>query len=262
MESVGTTPEWEATFVIVSAEPEVTASAIADLGRIAEYTFLPGDSRTTVDSYFDTPTRDLTANHWALRVRRSDAGNLLTLKGPSHSTEWGGQERSEMEATWSKEAIERAVAELARAGITALQATGYYENDPVKTLESCGLEVIQRRELWRRTRRVVSESPGTAVAELAIDRVSYCGTSGEVFHWELELEALGDSASTVMAKIIGALIDQFGSALRPWPHSKLATGFAIEELLGTSVLQAFICSDNRLAAKAYERLDEHIRELA
>jgi len=339
MEEAGTTPEREATFVIISAEPGAVASIIADLGQISRYTLLPGDSRNIVDIYFDTSTRELRANHWALRVRSTDSHqcvfkhvrpggtslqrsfppsppqetlscrrifrlpgpgsrkirrnnrtfwrgvwvesffskrsspdyifeselvstSVLTLKGPSRSTDWGGLERLEIEAAWSKEAVERVVAELARAGIAALQAAAFCKDDPVNTLERCGLEVIQRRELWRRTRRVLSESSGTTVAELAVDQVRHLGTFGEVLHWEVELEAMGDSASAVMSDIIGALLHEFGSALRPWPHSKLATGLAIDELLETGVLQPLICSGNRLTAATYDRLDEHIRKLA
>ena len=261
MEEAGTTPEREATFVIISAEPGAVASIIADLGQISRYTLLPGDSRNIVDIYFDTYTRELTANHWALRVRCAELATLLTLKGPSLPTDWGGLERPEIEAAWSKEAVERVVAELARAGIAALQAAAFCKDDPVKILGSYGLEVIQRRELWRRTRRVLSESSGTTVAELAIDRVRYDGAFGEILHWEVELEALGDSESTAMPEIIGALLHEFGSALRPWPHSKLATGFVIEEGLKTDVLQQFMCSDNRLTPAGYDRLDEHLRKL-
>jgi len=151
---------------------------------------------------------------------------------------------------------------MARAGITALQTTAYCEEDPVKTLKNCGFEVIQRRELWRRSRLVLSNSFGTTLAELSIDWVRYCGTFDYIVHWEVELEALLDSEPTAMAAIIGALLHQFGPALRLWPYSKLATGLVIEELLEAGLLQPFIRKGNQLTAAGYERLDEHIRKYA
>ena len=61
--------------------------------------------------------------------------------------------------------------------------------------------------------------------------------------------------------VIDGLISEFGSDLRGWDHSKLATGQAIVELISNGQLKTFVGLDNSLQPEAYDLINEYLFSL-
>jgi inorganic triphosphatase YgiF len=250
--------ETEVALVIVSPEPQAVAARIAALRSLAGYALVPRDDVQIHDLYFDTPDRAFAPQRLALRLRRTGAGWLVALKGPSTPTAWGGVARLELEEPWSRQALAEIVAALDARGIDLpgrdARADGVPPHDALARL---GLVVIQDRKTQRQVRNVqpAGEDAGPALAELAIDAVRYRVQTLAVWHHEVEIEAKAEAGAGALAAMVDGLMAGFGDALRVWPHSKLAIGFALEGLAARGDLAGLVGPDGGLAPAAYGAID-------
>jgi hypothetical protein len=147
-------------------------------------------------------------------------------------TNWGALDRFEMEARWTKAALQNVLAKLDQAHLDRSEWDEIFNPaDPLETMNSLGFDIVQSRRLQRRNRGISAQRGGPEIAELAIDDVTYRFASGEILHSEVEIEAKIVESSGVIKKVAEALLDRYGTALRIWPYSKFATGQAIEQLL-------------------------------
>ena len=226
--------EREVTLVICSERPEDLEDEIAGLSAIRGYSLSPESSEKILDTYLDTARRALTARHWALRIRKALSGHWITLKGPSRPTEWGGLERVEIEALWSRDALNQVLREVDNLKASSeARAETFDLSDPVETMKSLGFEIIQKRSLQRRGKAVTEQRGGPENAELAIDEVTYQFPSAYIIHSEVEIEAKSGSSPLAVQELADELIQLYGPELQRWRHSKLATGRAVEELLSS-----------------------------
>ncbi|MBI4965586.1 MAG: CYTH domain-containing protein [Desulfomonile tiedjei] len=251
--------ETEITLLICSDRPEEIEEELSGLSAIRGYHLAPASSVTLDDAYLDTDERALSANHYALRIRRSRSDIWITLKGPSHPTEWGGLERLEMEALWSPDALDRVLRELQRLGL--LRRADVEDFDPVgplETMKSLGFTIIQKRSLLRRCKAVTDRKGGSQIAELAIDDVTYQFASGGILHSEVEIEAKGANTANAVRALADGLIERYGPELQRWRHGKLATGHAIEELVLAGRLNDLM-NGHRLRPAAYTIITEWLK---
>lgn len=250
--------EIEATLVICSEEPQVVVRQIADVASIANYQLVPQDAQGIHDFYLDTADQELQAQKLALRVREIAGSIWLTIKGPSQPSDRGGMERLEIEEPWSDDALTRVVEELTNRGVKILEQHQAYDYDhPLDVMKTLGLEVVQDRETHREIRNILKpgEKGGPLLAELAIDSVVYRFSAQDICHHEVEIEAKVENASIVLKTVIESLLEKFGTVLRKWDHSKLATGKAIERLLSEKAPARFLDMDNNLKPDTYEKID-------
>ena len=252
--------EREATLLICSDRPETVYQEIASLTAAGAYKLVPGKPQLLQDHYFDTPDAKLMAKKYGLRLRRIGSDLWITLKGPSKQTEWGGRERAETEAPWSKTSLAEVGAELSCQGIDVDLCAGDLEqSDPMEVMTSAGLVVIQRRDTRRAASAVISGTDGMAQAELAADSVAYFFPETEILHYEVEIESKGPNGPTAAVAIAEYLLAEYSPELKRWRHDKLATGWAIKELLAGGSLEGLLDSNNRLKSAAYDRIDEYLR---
>jgi inorganic triphosphatase YgiF len=254
--------EIEASLIIWSENPQMVASQIAGLTAIGNYRLLPQDPQIIHDLYLDTPDRALQTQELALRVREIGAAHWITLKGQSQPSDWGGVERLEIEALWSKEALTRVVKELVDRGIKIPQQRRDFDDaHPLDVMASLGLEPIQDRESHRQVRNIVSagEESSSVLAELAIDSVVYHFGGQEIRHHEVEVEAKEGGSSAVIKTVVESLVALHGPALRRWDHSKLATGKATEQMLSEGVLEGLLDIHNNLKPVAYDKIDDYLK---
>lgn len=255
--------EIEAALIICSANPQVVASQIAGLTSIGNYRLLPQDSQIIHDLYLDTPDRALQTQELALRVREIGTTRWVALKGRSQPIDWeGGVERLEIESQWSRDALARVVKELSDRGIKIpQQGQDFDDTYPLDVMVSLGLEAVQDRESHRQVRNIASAGgeSGSVLAELAIDSVAYHFGGQEICHHEVEVEAKEASSSTVIKPVIESLVAMYGPALRRWGHSKLATGKAIEKMLGDGALEGLLDSHHNLKPGAYDKIDDYLK---
>ena len=239
--------ESEAALVICGVDPQETARRIHGLREIAGYALRQRELLEIRDDYYDTPDGRLRTVKAALRIRRIAGGKpvtLVTLKSKSAPAGPWRNERQEIELPWSVQALRRVLDALAELGIRLVGVP--FESPalelPQSMLAALGLQVVQRRNT-RRTPMDVIAPYGTAddvVAELSTDAVGFelGGTPVELN--EVEIEAKSPGGNRAVDAITSGLLDKFAGELRPWPHSKLATGNAIERLMREGRLAASV----------------------
>ncbi len=199
------------------------------MDRIGEFRLGPVELRRLRDRYFDTGDHALRSRQIALRIRQSDHALLLALKGGG-SSHGGLTTRLELEGPWSDSFVEGVWEALGEVGVRPGDPPSTAPPDPATTLRAAGFDVIQERTCLRRARAVLADEGRDRVAEVAIDDVRYRLGPTTVRLLEIEVEttiAAPDPSSSTLA----ALRDRYGRRVRPWPHSKLATGLALQELL-------------------------------
>ena len=254
--------EIESTLIIWSEAPQIVARQIAGLTSVGDYRLLPQAPQMIRDLYLDMPDHALETRELALRVREIGTTRWVALKGRSQPTDWEGSvERLEIEALWSQDALTRVVEELVDRGIRILlQRQDFDYADPLDVMTSLGLEPVQDRESHRTVRNIVKgEASDSVLAELAIDSVVYHFSDWEIYHHEVEIEAKEWRSSAVIKPVIESLAAMYGPALRRWGHSKLATGKAIEQMLGEGVLEGLLDINNNLKPVAYDRIDDYLK---
>ena len=247
--------ELEAALIIRSDAPCRLAEQISTLTSIAGYHLQPEAPQPIHDAYFDTPQRALAAKHVALRLRTIGSLRLLTVKGPSRRTEWGAGERLELEEPWSAQSLEKMLDALRHA--LTLPRDPNAQGPPVDVIRALGLDVVQDRETHRQPRRVTrSDDPlGTALAELAVDAVTYHFGVNVVRMYEIEIEAKSAGGASVVRAIMDRLVAQFAPALRPWSYGKLITGDIIGRLLREGTLDSLLGADDALLAAAIDLIE-------
>jgi inorganic triphosphatase YgiF len=251
--------EYESTLAVVSDAPAEIRAEIAALSCLGRHEVVHADLVRIRDVYLDTPSGDLRIKHWALRLRFTRGSVSFALKGPATRTAWGGIERPELDAPWSREAPYRITRTLTDHGIPFdLRRSPGIDMPPVEALKRAGLLTIQQRETIREVKRVIGTSSRSPIAELALDGVSYYFGKQEVRHIEVEIEAKDLASAQEAKEVTEYLLALFPSALRPWDYGKLATGLALQDLLKAGDLAEMIRPDHYLKPSAYRLLEDYL----
>ena len=256
--------ESEIALIINAEQPRKVVERIGSLPSIANYKLLPRGSEEIHDVYFDTLDDAFQPQKLALRIREERNETLITLKGPSRLEDGGGVERIEIEGPWSKDMLATIVEQLADWGIEMPPPDQEFDlKDPRDYLMDRGFKVVQDRRTRRQVRDVVraGEEDGPRLAELAIDSVVYHFASHKIHHYEVEIEAKTEEGLRPLKPLIDGLINMFGGEVLDKPeYSKLAVGFALQELLHTGALEGLIDLDGNLKPAAYDKIDEYLRQ--
>jgi hypothetical protein len=252
--------EVEAKLIVVSERPREVVRRVAGLDALAGYRLMDCGELRLRDVYYDTPQGALVGRRAAVRLRHVDGAVRVTLKAEGRTERTGRTDRLEVEAPWSAAALERIVAALERLGVR-LPLPASAEGEPGEVLARMGLRVVQDRVTVRRVRDVVPPGADVAhpLAELVVDSVGYGGGVRPAWHHEVEVEARGPAGEAALARLEDALLALFPGELRPWPHSKQATGAATEALLSAGDAAGMVAPDGDLAPCAYERIDRYLR---
>jgi len=94
---------------------------------------------------------------------------------------------------------------------------------------------------------------------LAIDSVAYSFGGQKIRHHEVEIEAKVEDGSEAIERVTKGLMEMYEATLRPWKYSKLATGKAIEKLLGEGALEELLDINNNLKPSAYGKIDRFFK---
>jgi hypothetical protein len=250
--------ERELTLVICSEAPQYIADRIGQLSEIPGYKLCCARDRSIRDSYFDTPRRELRSRGWALRIREIDGSPFIALKGPSEADDSGAVARLEIEDVWSPEAFEEILRELSLHGFsTCVPRKTTASPGPLQEMKAAGFQLIQARETSRRTIDIVRLPQNVRVVEMAVDAVDYRFAAGRIRHYEVELEAKSEVGPEAIRDVMRSLQATFGNSLKLWPYSKLATGAALERLLGD---RSIVVSGNAsLSPSDYVKIEALLR---
>ncbi len=224
--------ESELTLLVSSDDPDEMLSKIGDMVSIDDYMLEQAGSFLIRDFYLDTPAGELSGQKWALRIRRQGEQVWIAVKGPSRERNGGILERTEMELPWSPKAF-ATISSL--PVMQSLSISPFQEiktpADALETFINAGLIVIQKRETRRVIKHIRHMMANQLLAELALDRVMYQIDDKGLRHYEIEIESKGKEAALVVQYIAEYLLRLYPDELRKWPHTKFATGKAIQALL-------------------------------
>ncbi|MCH8845068.1 MAG: CYTH domain-containing protein [SAR324 cluster bacterium] len=264
--------EIETTYAIVDPAPEQVAHRIYAIENLQQiglqgYRIAQAGHHDLSDVYFDLPRRALQDRRLALRLRRDGTSVWVALKGEPEASEWGGTRRLEIEAEWSPEALGEILDALRARGVTCPAAHTPFEPErPQSSLESIGFSVVQERATLRRINHVfrIGEKGDRLVVEWAVDRVTYRFGPVCFLHYEVEIESKDSTAMEAYQNIARAVWSEFSDFLRPWEHSKLATGHALEalvvigELADSGEFEDVEAGPRNLTAADYDRIHRHL----
>ena len=254
--------EVETTLLIDSSRPDDVMKNLAALDTIGPYKIVSKGSCIIHDRYFDTRERAFMKRGFALRLRQTGSSCLLCLKGCERINEWGGIERLEIEATWSDKTLESIICALDETSIN-IEYNAFDNDNPVQTLGSHGLRIIQDRQTDRVTRNIRGPK-GTSqrlCAEMALDTVCY-RFAGRCFkHFEVEIEAKTRKGEHHIETITTLLKAGYPRDLKRWDHNKLITGYALEALLDRGEILSGLHDQESIDHTGYAKIDAFINQL-
>jgi len=200
--------EIEAKYKIVGT---LEAAALERLD-IQPYRLLRGKDEQHHDEVLDTPTRTLTGNRQALRLRRAGSDVTVTYKGPD-TVSGGLHQREEIEATFAAGALPEDYREWSPEIAQRVEPT----------VASAPLAPLVEMDVHRITWNIQRDSH--IIAELALDEGSIRagGKTSPIHELEIELKEHGTRDD------LDALDQLFSSQLpiQPESRSKLARGLAL-----------------------------------
>ena len=168
----------------------------------------PGEERliTMQTTYFDTPSRSLSARHITCRTRLENGVSVCTVKTPAKD---GARDEFETECDNIEEAISRLCKLGCPADLLALTAGG--------VIPVCGA---------RFTRQALTIRFRDSVLELALDSGVLFGGSREIPLCEIEVELKEGSREDIL--LFGAMLAK-AHGLQPQPGSKFRRALALKE---------------------------------
>ncbi len=227
-------PEVENALLILAKDNELVEKIINDLFLRNRYHFEKKGRRTMTDMYFDYKDKSLKKHKIDLRIRSSEGAPKITLKvlksvASSHS------ERVEIERIWSRESFDEIMKELSsHLEEHVLESSANFINgDPENILTSVKFVKIQERKTERNIINAINSRTSELEFEFAIDRTFYRLNSSYKDYglMELEIESKKTGNYEILDRHVNEIINDHQSKFLLWPHSKLATGLAIEALL-------------------------------
>jgi uncharacterized protein YjbK len=226
--------EVENALLILAKDNELVEKIINDLFLRNRYHFEKKGRRTMTDMYFDYKDKSLKKHKIDLRIRSIEGAPKITLKvlksvASSHS------ERVEIERIWSRESFDEIMKELSsHLEEHVLESSANFINgDPENILTSVKFVKIQERKTERNIINAINSRTSELEFEFAIDRTFYRLNSSYKDYglMELEIESKKTGNYEILDRHVNEIINDHQSKFLLWPHSKLATGLAIEALL-------------------------------
>lgn len=251
--------ETETKFLILKSIDDATVFSLAAQAS-SWWDWIPSvDRQIIMDTYYDTPDRELRSMKFGLRIRVVGALALVTLKGPAVTGPSGTMEREELEGAPDEDFFSFLVSRIISLGVH-LNKNYKRDPDPHELLTNVGLVPIQRRTTTRVIRSLCHKNSLEPAVELALDTVLYTIGNFDVTHREMEVEMMKGSSAHRYQKLVLSLVEAFLPVARVWMVDKLALGFWLEEYNNLGLLQGFIDGNGRLGEKAYELIEKEILE--
>lgn len=253
--------ETETTLVIASEDPVSVRRRISQLSFLRGFKLAKADDRSLRDVYFDSIGRTLSSKRIAFRLRETSGETIIGLKGEPQISDSGSIERVEIELDWNLNSWKQFLELLSQADVHPSFSPITFDPDrPVETITKSEFSILQERSTQRIVRNVMSMEPGGPIlSEMVLDDVSFQVGKLIIHHHEVEVELKSEDGRSSVAAAIDGLMNEMGSELRIWYHSKLTTGQAIVDLILNGQLKPLISSDHSLLPEAYNLINDYLR---
>jgi inorganic triphosphatase YgiF len=254
--SPATGREVERSYAVCSGDREEILRRLRNLKKLGEISLSNSRDLDLRDLYFDTADRDLERYRWALRLRETDVGPFLTLKGPPEAEGGGTLGRPELERPWAPEAYAEVMDALRSRKIRP--GSGYdvpASLDPPEALAAAGWRIVHQRRI-RRTVLDAVPAGGVPQAELALDRVEFPIGPITVLHLEVEIEGIPPDPAGKVQSLADELLRLSWTGLRSWPYAKLQTGTILKRMARFRTLQSHLDEEGWIDTDGYELMEE------
>jgi len=245
--------EVEAKLLVVVRPVAALWTALEALRGLDGFTLEPLADQHLGDRYFDTVDHALRHADLALRLRDDDTGCAIAVKGKSRMA---GHvvSRLEFERPCSRESIDEVLALLREYGVALpVPANTGAATGPADILARARLLVWQSRTTQRQRRAIRPADAPTAIAELALDDCRYRYNGSWIRHYEIEIESTRGDANEV-GRLLSMLHARYAGKLRPWPHSKLATGAALAAFAKAQGVTGIVDENTTVRADLYAEI--------
>ncbi|MGC8603482.1 MAG: hypothetical protein ACP5VS_07330, partial [Desulfomonilaceae bacterium] len=189
------------------------------------------------------------------RLRRYDEGEKVTMKGPAQQFSDGSLKRPEFEIEWKNNSLKRILDLIQDIGVSLSSTLSGQNVDPELSIRSLGLDVIQKRDTCRTSRKIFDSRHSESIAQLDIDQVSFMCRGRKFTHYEIEIERRAPEDCPVIQKSLEYLKRRFGEFVRLWTLDKLTTVQLICDLFESGNLIG-IGPGALLTSSAYEKVHE------
>jgi len=245
--------------MIIKENSEAVVNKLTGLLSIRGYRLDPLPTKRIRDIYFDNAGGDLRKRRTNLRIREIDDATYISVKSNTRRTLKGAIMRKEVEVPWTRSTFESVLKDLKLERHGGSSSNQFSDTTAVQAMEGIGLRRIQDRETMRQVRNISAPlRPGTVLAELAIDLVTYHIRNHDIAISEVEVEEKASKSSSVVRDVTEALIEDYKPALQKWGHGKLVTGLALQKLVEEESEESLLDHD-RLKPDAFDKLDQAIR---
>lgn len=256
--------EIESKLLVLAKHPKNFLLQIAQKSAVSGYKLIKIGRHEIRDIYFDSPDGQLKRQRLALRLRKVNDHFLLTVKGKTQFSKWGGVSRLEIELPYSLSALKEMEDVLRHHQVSLnLFVPKKMTDNPTTFLQNSSLKIIQDRETSRLIRQVISkERPEEILAEMALDTISYHLENLSVYQAEIELEAKSTKGIEAIRHIQDYLLKKHPYSLRIWTLSKLTTGLAIEMLFREGKLHSYFGDQNYLLPAVYDLILKNMNPIS
>lgn len=253
--------EIELRLVIVGEGQQKIADEIASLDRCEKYIFTDAGIQRINDIYFDTEGGALAGQNFGIRIRVQDESVFVTIKGKPELLENGSVRRMELEQKWGLSALKMVQQFFWERKIDIeIQSDGWQNKNPKEFFEQAGLRVIHERYNQRSLKNVLDdEKTTTRLVEMAIDEMKFPLRDRELKLFEIELEQKSADGNEAIEKIKDCLLGKFGGKLLLWKYSKLATGIALQRLIGEDEFRKTIDRKGHLTGRSYQMIEVYFQ---
>lgn len=255
--------EIEVKLVIASEKPDRLAGQISSMDRILDFLLTDPDILKIRDVYFDTPKGNLGKNRLSLRCRFINSECLITIKGKTQLTSWGGIQRLEIEKPCSKASLESIRDKLKSLGMTLADVPVVYNKEnPLQSMQNWGLQVIQDRHTLRHSRSIISSAKSKRLlGEISVDRVIYLYSGIRIIHHEIEIEAKRNDGIKAVQRIAQELKNQLPQELRFESFSKLTLGILLEKFSDKNNIRPYLDQFGQLLPDAYDWISTEAKNI-
>jgi inorganic triphosphatase YgiF len=251
--------EIETTLVVLGDEPQTLMKELSGHKAIGPYHLTSRGTKVFTDIYYDTVERSLSGWGIALRTRDTAGSVIFCIKQGEHIQGTGAVVREELELPWSRQCLDHA-ASIIQALPTNPILVPTDMDSPTQCLACLGLFPIQSRKTKRLVFDVSYADREEAIAELALDEVSYSLSGCSIPHYEIEVEAASSSSENHIVRFTDLLRTLYPHKLMRWNHNKLITGMAMEELMRDGRIASVPGGMTRLNRSSYDLIDAYLKK--
>ena len=251
--------EIETPILILLNDTNLIKEKIKELISTNGYKTTEAETVIIHDEYYDTQTNVLKKNKANLRIRSTNnKGIKITLKQEKERNK-SYFDRIEIEKSWSHPFYEELLNNVESISNQFHNSRNKYDDDPKKTFNSLGLNIILKKDTKRSIINAVNSTTSQIEFEFAFDYVSiFVDPKNWIRFLELEIESKNKGNQTKINQFVNDIVKD--ENFRQWSYNKLETGLSAKRLYEKDELEKIKDYDKNhvLTRKGLEKIESYL----